>query len=187
MLTACSSVPQQSVTLSTEIGDGIKKQHQAEISLVNIFFEAKRKELDAALQRAIRTYFDKITPSGSITLTSAQLTDAATDILALNEKNNTAKESLEATRVALVEQITNNYLTLNQANSAITGVLQSVAAVKEAQNNSFSIISKETNSKVDLKKIINEINDFTIKGGQEAGKAINLIEKTKILNSPTNK
>ncbi len=175
----CASVPPESVTLSSEVGAGIKKQHQAQVSFLNLYFEAKRKDLDTAFQRALNTYFSTIAPSGSVTLTKAQLDEIAKDVLDLSEKNAKAKESLEKVRVDLLVKLDENYQTLNQANSTVTGLLQSVVSAKEAASKSMQLISTATDGRIQLDKVFAEIDSFVVKGGSEAGKAIDLIEKVR--------
>lgn len=176
---SCAVIPPQSVTLNTEVGVGIKKQHQSQVDLVNIYIEAKRKELDVALQNAVQTYFNTITPTGSVTLNRDQLTNIATDVLKLNEKNNKAKEDLEAVRVFLVTKLEENYLTLSQANASITGLLQTAVDVKDAQAAAYGTLSKVTGGKIELEKIFTEIDSFVVQKGEEAGKAIDLVNKVK--------
>ncbi|MBK8570505.1 MAG: hypothetical protein IPN81_11460 [Nitrosomonadales bacterium] len=175
----CATVPPESVTLSSEVGAGIKKQHQAQIDFLNLYFEAKRKDLDAAFQRALNTYFSTIAPSGSVTLTKTQLDDVATDVIKLSLKNAQAKESLEKVRIDLLSKLDENYQTLNQANSTVTGLLQSVVSTKEAANKSIQLVSTATGGRIQLDKVFEEIDSFVVKGGSEAGKAINLIEKIR--------
>ena len=176
-ISACATIPQESVGLSNELGVGIKKQHQAQVNFLNLYFESKRKDLDAALQRAIAVYFSTIAPSGSVTLTTGQLSNVAEDVLKLNDKSNAAKGELETVRVNLVSKLEDNYLTLNQANSTITGLLQSAVSVKEATNKSAQLVSSATGGRINLDKIFSEIDSFVLKGGSEAGKAIDLKEK----------
>lgn len=176
-ISACATIPQESVGLSNELGMGIKKQHQAQVNFLNLYFESKRKDLDAALQRAVATYFATIAPAGSVTLSKAQLSDVAADVLALNDKNNAAKQELESVRIDLVSKLEANYLTLNQANSTITGLLQSAVSVKEATNKSTQLVASATGGRINLDKIFSEIDSFVVKGGVEAGKAIKLKEK----------
>ena len=180
-ISACATVPQESVSLSSELGVGIKKQHEAQVNFLNLYFESKRKELDAALQRAIGSYFSTIAPAGSVTLTSSQLDDVAKDVIALNKKNNAAQEALEKVRIDLVSKLEENYLTLNQANSTITGLLQSAVSVKEATNKSIQLVSSATGGKIKLDKVLSEIDSFVVKGGLEAGKTIDLNAKIQDL------
>lgn len=182
-ISACATIPQESVGLSNELGVGIKKQHEAQVNFLNLYFESKRKDLDSALQRAIAAYFSTIASAGSVTLSTAQLSDVAGDILKLNDKNNKAKQELESVRVDLVSKLEENYLTLNQANSTITGLLQSAVSVKEATNKSAQLVSSATRRHINPGKIFSEIDSFVLKGGAEAGKAIDLKEKVQSLTN----
>ncbi|ENY73709.1 lipoprotein [Aeromonas diversa CDC 2478-85] len=180
-VSACATIPPESVSLSSELGTGIKKQSDAQISLLNLYFESKRKELDEALQRAIASYFSTIAPSGDVTLTTSQLMDVSKDIIALNSKNDSTKEALEKVRIDLVSTIQDNYLILNQANSTITGLLQSAVSVKDSTNKSIQLVSSATGGKIQLDKIFSEIDSFVQKGGVEAGKAIDINNKIQSL------
>jgi hypothetical protein len=177
LLAACATIPQESVDLSSEVGIGLQKQHQSQIDLVNLHFSIKRKSLDAAMSRALDTYFETLAPSGSITLNRAQLGDVADDVMSLSEKNNAAKEELEEARVLLSKKLNENYLILNQANSSVTGLLQSAVRVKEARSEAYKKLSESTAGKIDLDKMFSELDDFVLKGGEEAGKAIKLVDK----------
>lgn len=179
--TGCATIPSESVKLSTELGSGVMKQYVAEINLLNIYFELKRKELDDALQKAIKKYLVTITPKDSITLTSEQLADISKDILVLNEKNNIAKEGLEKVRIELTSKIHENYLILFQANATITSLLQSAISVKEATDKSVQLISTTTEGNIQIDKIFPEIDAYVLKGGYESGKIIEINDKIKSL------
>ena len=181
LLSACATIPQESVDLSSEVGVGLQKQHQSQIDLINLHFSIKRNSLDEAMSRAIESYFEALTPGGSITLNRAQLRDVATDVMLLSEKNNAAKEELEKARVLLIKKLNENYLIINQANSSVTGLLQSAVTVKEARSEAYKKLSEATDGKIDLDKMFSELDNFVLKGGEEAGKAIKLVDKLESL------
>lgn len=181
LFSACATIPQESVDLSTELGAGIQKQYQSQIDLINLHFSIKRKALDEALDKAIKKYFEGLTPSGTVELNRNQLQDVADDVMKLNAKNNEAKEELEETRILLIKKLNENYLALNLANSSITGLLQSAVTVKEARSEAFQSLSKATEGKIDLDKVFNELDDFVLKGGKDAGETIKLVDKIKTL------
>lgn len=181
LLTACASIPPESVKLSTEVGVGLKKQYQSQVELVNLHFSIKRKMLDEALEKTLKRYFEGLTPAGTITLNRSQFGDVATDIKTFSAKNNAAKEELEKARLLVVKQLNDNYLSLNLANASITGLLQSAVSVKEARTEAFQALSEATEGKVDLDKVFSELDEFVLKGGEEAGKAIKLVDKLKAL------
>lgn len=181
LLTACASIPPESVDLSTEVGIGIKKQYQSQIDLVNVIFSEKRKALDLALTQSLKKYFDTLTPAGTIELNRDQLADVAQDVLELNQKNTAAKEELEKARLLIVKKLNENYTSLNVANSSVTGILQSAVTVKEARSEAFKALSKATDGKIDLDKVYTELDNFILKGGEEAGKGIKLADTVKSL------
>ena len=179
LLSACVTIPQESVGLSNEVGVGLQKQHQSQIDLINLHFAINRKSLDEAMSRAIDSYFEELTSngsSGSITLNKTQLAAVATDVMCLNNKNNAAKEKLEQARVLLIKKLNANYLILNQANSSITGLLQSVVTVENEKSEVYKKISESIDGKIDLDKvfseiddcIFSEIDDFILKGCEKA-------------------
>lgn len=184
LLSACATIPQEAVNLSTAVGVGIKKQHQSQIDLVNLHFSIKRKSIDQAMEKALNTYFEGLmTPIGTIELTSKQLGDVAKDIIELSVKNDAVKEELEKTRVLLIKELNENYLTINLVNSSVTGLLQSAVTVKEARDEAFQSLFKSTDGKIDLDKVFSEIDEFILKGGKESGKVINLVDKINTLIS----
>lgn len=182
ILTSCANVniPQESVDLSSEVGIGIKKQYQSQIALIDLHFGVKRSELDKAMQRSLSSYFSVIASSdGSVSLTESQFNDLAGFVLILNDKNNKAKEELENVRVLILRELDENYLALNQASSSVTGLLQSAVTLKQARSEAFKKLSESTKGKLDLNKVFSDLDDFVLKSGQDAGKAINLVEKVK--------
>lgn len=181
LFSACATIPQESVNLSAEVGVGLKKQYQSQIELINLHFSVERRSLDEALEKALSKYFEELTQSGTVELNRAQLQDVATDIMDLNAKNNAAKEELEKVRVLLIKKLDENYLALNLANSSVTGLLQSAVTVKEARSEAFQALSKATEGKIDLEKVFTELDDFVLKGGEQAGKGIKLVDKVKTL------
>jgi len=188
LFSGCATIPQESVDLSNQVGIGIKKQHQSQVDLVNLYFTIKRSSLDEAMEKALNKYFVTLTPSGTITLDRNQLVDVANDVMNLNSRNNTAKEELEKARILIIKKLNENYLSLNQANSSVTGLLQSAVTVKEARSEAYKSISNTTEGKIDLDKIFTELDVFVLKHGEDAGRSIELVNKIKTLfNDKANK
>lgn len=182
LLVACATIPQESVDLSIEVGVGLKKQYKSQVDLVNLNFSIKRQMLDKAMEKSLAVYFKGLTPNGTITLNESQLGDVAKDVIEFSTRNNAVKKELEKARVWLIKQLNDNYLMLNLANSSITGLLQSAVTGKEARSEAFKALSKATGEKVDLDKVFAKLDEFTLKGGEEAGKTIKLLEQIKTLN-----
>ncbi len=188
LLTACATIPQESVKLSNEVGIGLQKQHQSQIDLINLHFSIKRKHLDETMAKALNHYFETLTPNGSITLTASRLNDVADDVILINRKNNAAKEELEKARVYLIGKLRENYSILNQANASVTNLLQSAVTNKEARSETYEKLSRATSGNINLNNIFAELDDFVERNGEKSGKAINLVEKLEsALNKETDK
>lgn len=176
-ITACATIPQESIHLSRQVGVGLRKQHQSQIDLVNIHFAIKREALYQAMNKALNKYFKTLTSAGKVTLNRTQLSHVAADIMELIEKNNLVKEELEKARLLIIKRLNENYLALNEANSSITGLLQSAFSVEESNSEALKSISKATGGKIDLDKAFNKVDEFILKGGKQAGKSIKLVDK----------
>jgi len=177
LVSTCATIPQESVDLSSAVGVGLEKQHQSQIELINLYFSVKRKSLDGAMNKALASYFEGLTPSGTMEMTRRQVQDVAEDVMDFNSQNNAAKEELENARVLLISKLNENYFALSLANTSVTGLLESAVAVKNSRFEAFESLSKSTQGKVDLGKVLGEIDEFTKKGGKEAGKAIKLVDR----------
>ncbi len=177
LLTACATIPQESVKLSSGVGIGLQKQHQSQIDLINLHFSIKRNRLDETMAKALNNYFEMLTPKGSITLTASRLNDVADDVILINRNNNAAKEELEKARVYLIGKLSENYSILNQANTSVTNLLQSAVTNKEAKSETYEKLSRATAGNINLNNLFAELDDFVERNGEKSGKAINLIEK----------
>lgn len=182
LFTACgATIPQESVDSSREVGIGLRKQYQSQIDLVNLHFSIKRKNLDEALSPALDEYFEFLFESSmendSIELSRNQLAGVVKDVMILNEAHNAKKEELEKARGLLIKKLYENYLILNQANSSITGLLQSAVDVKKATSETYKKLSGVTGGKINLDRVFSELDDFVLKYGEEADKPIKLVEK----------
>ncbi len=177
LLTACATIPQESVKLNSEVGIGLQKQHQSQIDLINLHFSIKRNHLDETMAKALNHYFETLTPTGSITLTASRLNDVADDVILITRKNNAAKEELEKARVYLIGKLSENYSILNQANASVTNLLQSAVTNKEARPETYEKLSRATAGNINLNNIFAELDDFVERNGEKSGKAINLVEK----------
>jgi len=181
VMVGCASVPQESVELSQQVGSGLTRQHQTQIELINVNFAYKREQLDKQLEQSINSYFKAITPQGLITLSRKNLQDVAQDILALNNRNTQAKEELEKARLLIIDQVNNNFQSLQYANSSVTQILQSAVNVDNASSDALTKLSDATGGKVDLEKLFSKVDEFVVNHGDKAGKANELLNKLETL------
>lgn len=176
LLSACTNIPQESVNLSSEVGIGLKKQHQFQLELVNLYFDTQRKELDETMTKELDKYFNSLAPTGELKLNKAQFMDVFADAKDFNIKYNLAKKELEKARVLLIKKLDENYLALNQANSSITELLQSSATKKEGGSEVSQSLSEMSAGKIDLEKALAEVDKFTLEDGEEGKKSIMIDE-----------
>ncbi len=162
LLSACTNIPQESVDLSSEVGIGLKKQHQFQVELVNLYFDSKEKELDETMVKELAKYFDTLAPTGELKLNKDQFMDVLADTKDFNAKYNSAKQELEKARVLLIKNLEENYLALDQANSSITELLQASAAPKDMGARMTPPSPEATTGEIDLEKTLAEISRFTL-------------------------
>jgi len=161
-LSACTSIPQESVDLSSEVGIGLKKQHQLQVELVNLYFDSREKELDETMVKELEKYFDTLAPTGELKLNRAQFMDMLADTKDFNAKYNSTKQELEKARMLLIKNLEENYLALDQANSSITELLQASAAPKDMGARMTPPSSEATTGEINLEKTLAEISRFTL-------------------------
>ncbi len=172
LLPACTNIPEESVSLSSEVGAGLKKQHQFQIELVNLYFDSKRKELDETMLKELDKYFNTLAPTGELKLNKSQFMDVLADAKEFNIKYNSAKKELEKSRVLLIKKLEEDYLALNQANSSITELLKSSAPERDTGSKVSQSPSATSAVKIDLEKALAEVDGFTLEEGEEVEKSI---------------
>lgn len=171
-LSSCTNIPQESVDLSSEVGVGLRKQHQFQLELVNLYFDSKRKELDETMLKELDKYFNTLAPTGELKLNKAQFMDVLADAKEFNIKYNSAKKELEKARWLLIEKLDENYLALNQANSSITELLQASASEKKEGSEVTQSLSETSAGEIDLEKALAEVDKFTLEDSEEGEKSI---------------
>lgn len=171
LLAACTSIPQESVDLSSEVGAGLKKQHQFQVELVNLYFDSKRKELDETMQKELDKYFNTLAPTGELKLNKDQFMDVLADAKEFNVKYNSAKKELENSRVLLIKKLDENYLELNEANSSITELLKASAPGNGIGTEVSQSTPQASSVKIDLEEALAEVDGFTLEDGREVEKS----------------
>ncbi len=172
LLPACTNIPEESVSLSSEVGAGLKKQHQFQVELVNLYFDSKRKELDETMLKELDKYFNTLAPTGELKLNKDQFMDVLADAKEFNIKYNSAKNELEKARVLLIKKLDEDYLALNQANSSITEILKSSAPEKDTGAEVSHSPSETSAVKINLEKALAEVDGFTLEDGKEDEQSI---------------
>ena len=188
IVSGCASIPQESVTLSKEIGSGITSIHESNVRFVEQYFRVKKSEIDIYEKEAMDNFFNKIAaaaanpeapPLGAQEL--YKIKGKVEEIHALGSK---FKEELDISKSLVIEKLQNEYNTLISANSSITGLLQSAVDVDKAKNDGISKVKEYTNGKVDLTDIDEKVNEYLSKWGASSAQASGLVESIQgIINS----
>ena len=60
LLSSCTGLPRESITLNREVALGITSIHKSNLRFLNQYFELKNLEIDKYEKEAIETFFNKI-------------------------------------------------------------------------------------------------------------------------------
>lgn len=195
-LTACVSIPRQTVTLSQTIGSDLRELQRAHLNFINIYFDKIRTDINVFIDDVYAPYvihyilkielknFKDGIPSiyGTIQIAGQKEgKDEAEN--ALNEMIDfvaAARLQIENKRIELlspiiiqeseiVNSVNQSYENVIYANSTITAHLQSIRKVKDAQEEALAMIGlrgADTLTTNTLVKLSEQI-DIAIKKGKE--------------------
>ncbi len=180
-ITGCATIPKESVTLSQEVGKGIVENQNAYMNLFNRYFAQKRQQIDKRIM-------DKYLPN-YISNLQKDLRDAGEDpdnfdanmikdiISDVIHKRDELQEDLEKTRIVIWEHVSKDHLLLLQANSTITGLLQSAVDVKEATSSIGEMIQEATKSDFSFDEFEKLFDEYLKKAGDTSAEGISLYNK----------
>lgn len=181
----CATIPPESVTLSQEVGKGIAENQRAYLGLLNRYFEIKRQLInDAILNEYLPNYIKSIqeglkqADEDPNKFTSKMLKDILTDIV---KKRDELHEDLEKTRVAIWERINEDHTLLLEANSTITGLLQSAVSVRAEASSLGKTIQEATKTKFNFEDFEKLFDEHLKKIGDTSAELINLHDSIEAL------
>jgi hypothetical protein len=185
MVAGCVSIPEDSVRLSQEVGKGISSYHESYINILNQYFAQKRALIDdAVVNRYLPRYMDNVkremvsVGEDPEKLHPFMVRDIVQDVTV---KRNEMHEELEKTRLALINTVTGDYLLLTQANSTVTGILQSAVDVKKAASSLAGTVEKVTGKKISFDKIENRFNEYLRDASDLSATGVSLYDGVKDL------
>ena len=183
ILGGCASIPKESVKLSQEVGKGIASYHEAYTNLLNEYFSQKRTVINSfILNKYLPKYMENI---------KSELKAAGEDpeklhpfivrdiVKDISEKRDKMHEELEKSRIALIDAVFKDYLLLTNANSTITGLLQSAVDVDEAASSLTGTIKTLSGNQIDFDEIETKFNEYLLDAGSLSNKNISLYENVK--------
>jgi hypothetical protein len=186
----CATVPKESLELNRLIGKGIDDNHQAQINLLNKYFEVKKKNIDNFIEneylpKYIINVQATLAKNGmDTTLDYKKITDIIQRVIS---KRDSAYTEIDKTRILIQEKIDSNYQLLAQANSGLTSLLQSAISVNEAESEFTNKIKSMSSGTFDLDAIDKKFSGYLTTIGNDAGKGDSLYNQVKnILNNSNN-
>ena len=196
----CVSIPPEAPELSMELGKRISSIEEANIKLLNKFFDQKRAEVDSFIEdewvptfaknvfsdRKISTVWDKIVASGNkqdrlkfLIMTGPALQNK------INQKRLELIQPLDTLERKIAKAIRQEYTQARAINNSITGLLTSASEVVENRNSYLDMIGVTENKistaidKTD--DIVSSLLDKSKDAPQKVDKAIAYIKKLKSL------
>ncbi|MDR6300655.1 hypothetical protein [Mesonia maritima] len=176
IISSCSSVPKETVTLSRTIGNDLRELEQSHTNSVNILFAKINEDIDTFIDEVYAPYIinyvlkDEYSSyqDGEESIYTSMINAANTNnketsdkvlddmsqflIAAKNQIESKRKElqlPINTQRTKVINSITNSYQNVIYANSTITGHLESIRKVKEAQDEAAAMLGVENaNEKV---------------------------------------
>ena len=181
----CAQIPQESVTLSMEVGKGVISIHESNVRFVNWFFDVKIEQVNQLEKNALDSFFSKIAAAtekpGSKPLKKDDLYNIKGYIDQIHGKGNKYRSALSTSRSKVLESLEKDYRVLINANGSITGLLQSAVAVDDAKSTSYDKLKDLTSGKIDMANIEQIVNDGVSKFGDKTEKGTSILEKIQKL------
>jgi hypothetical protein len=162
LVSSCISIPKQAPQLSEELGNRINSLEKSHISLLNSYFEQKRKAVDEFIERTwlpefASNFFSKpaISEAWNEIVESKDTKDRLDFLVAvgpqlqivINEKRQELIAPLNDVERQLEQMIRDEYNTTRSINNTLTSFLTSASKVKENQQRYLDML-KITDDKI---------------------------------------
>lgn len=193
-LSACVSIPKETIVLSQTLGKDIAKLQESHINIINIYFDKIEKNINTfiddiyapyvihyVLEKELEEYkndnpsiYTSIFLAGEVGGKEAtenaindmfDFQDAARK--QINNKWNELLNPIHKQRAELIKTINQSYKNTLYANSTITAYLQSIKKVKDSQKEALSLIGLEGADTFVAESLINAsetVGDLVEKG-----------------------
>ena len=189
---SCVSVPKESIMLSESLGTALNETERTHFSLLNLFFQEKRAQVDKFMEDTWIPEFSKdffSNPKVSEKWNAVCATNDDSEKLKfitnvgvslqkkINEKRQELIAPLNEMEQTLEEKLLANYNSLRVTNSVITNYLMSASKVKDTQINALKMLGIEQgqldNTLGEVYSIMGDINDnvSNITTGKDASEA----------------
>lgn len=181
VLAGCASIPKESVSLNQEVGKRITAIHQSNTTLVNIYFQGKKNEIDEKAEKAVETFFksivDPVDSGQAPPLNVDALQKIKKKVMDYYAMSTNYKQQLEKSRILAIDRLNADYMETLQGNSTITGLLQSHVEMGKATESGLQAILDISGAKIDLNQMKEVIDKEVKKAGEFSGQAIEIYEE----------
>jgi hypothetical protein len=133
----CATVPQESVELSTLVGEMIESAKVSHTNMVNRHFNYLRSEVEqfafGDYKEAFLNNIRKLAKQSDPNFTELTLPEYDQVITRIQNKRNQWLDEVEKNRLQVLQALEEHYIVLYQCNSEVTGLLRSAAKISETR------------------------------------------------------
>lgn len=188
---SCASIPREASELSMELGNRISSMEEANITLLNRFFDQKRSEIDNFIQNEwVPEFTDDIFSNPTITnawdtiVAENNVADRREFILRLgprmqqkiNEKRIELIQPVDQLEHRIEQQLRSEYAQMRSINNSITSFLVSAAEVEDNRNQYLRMIGV---SQGNINQVINQTDTAVSNLLNIANEAQNNVERSE--------
>lgn len=181
LLSACTSIPPESVDLSKQIGAAIGKSRAAHLSTLDAFYRRLKEDNDGWVNSTFLPRAIANTKAGLAAACKARKDDSPActalseaDIASLVKRTTAFRDELQRTlennRDEASRLITDHYADLTAANSAVTGLLASAVSVRQATADASKTVGDLVGIDIDTQAIEKSLDEYLQKAGTAAAK-----------------
>tara|TARA_R110000787_G_scaffold88545_3_gene187895 strand:+ start:3140 stop:3883 length:744 start_codon:yes stop_codon:yes gene_type:complete len=198
LLTSCVSIPKETVTLSKVIGSDLNILQKSHINMTKLYYQRIKSNINNFIDDTYKPYIinfmlknqlEEFKKGNASLLTSindaAQKPDKKTADLALDDmsqfleatnsqiekKRNELLNPIEKQENEILKTINDSYSNTIYANATMTGYLESIRKVKDAQNEALSLITGVKNTDSIVRSKILQLSDI-VNSAIDKGKGI---------------
>lgn len=216
LLSSCVSIPKETIVLSKTMGKDLEALHGSHRNLINLHYDRIEKDINSFVDEVYSPYvihfvlqkelearekgeqslyssLEAAGTSGGMKTTEAAIQDME-DFLnsaykQIEKKRKSLLEPVIAQRSEVENSVNGSYENLIYANSTVTGYLESIRKVKDAQSEALAGVGLEDATEeinLQLTRMAKLVSDAVEKGKEIDVKSDNAIEELKKITEKIN-
>lgn len=175
LTTSCGRIPVQSVDLMTSIQNEGKRMHKVNLSMVNLFFNEKRQNIDNFIRleytpKYIEKLTEKIPEDVDVKKELPEILSISSK--KINERRDAMHNTLEKNRIKILDKLNEDYKIYQNACIELKRLLESAVKVDEERKKLLNQASLLSENRVDFNQLEMVINNF-IQDSGDLGNQIN--------------